>query len=292
MSVSILTIITICLFAVGSLGFTAWDVTDTMQQFYMVGLLSLAAFLSTRTGGLDLSIGSVMALSSVILAVFAAENNAVAGFLLAFIVCGAFGLMNGLFIMAFRLPSILITIVSSMLAWGIAMWVGGGVSISLPPEWPGIEVVPTAIALLVSVGIVLFVLKKTGRLEKDHPHTFLGKKYFWIYGVVAVIGAFAGWAETICFGASDMSFGSGSSNEMIILFVFATISSTKLLKNNWIALGGVLILAMIWTVHDQAMILLDLNPFSRIVSNASWVIIMLCVLVVAKRYWKNPPQNW
>ena len=285
-SIGVLAIITICLFGTGSQGFTTWNMENTMQQFCLTGSLSLTALVSMRTGGLDLSVGSVMALSSVILGAVA-ENNVGFGVLLAFIICGALGLMNGVLIMVFHLPAILVTVASSMLIWGIAMWVGNDISVSLPAEWPEMNVLPAALALIASLGVALLALRVTGGLPRKNTNTFKKKKYFWIYGLVAVMGVFAGWAAALCFRTSDTNFGSGSSDEMIILFIFATISASSLLKNNWIALGGALVLAMLWTIHDQAMILLELNPFSMIVSNASWVIIMLTVLTVAKRKWKN-----
>jgi ribose/xylose/arabinose/galactoside ABC-type transport system permease subunit len=287
-AVGVLATITIILFAVGSLGFTAWNVTTFMQQFCLVGPLALAALVSVRTGGLDLSVGGMMVLSSVIFAMNVSGNNAGMGFLIALTVCGALGLLNGMFIMVARVPAIFVTVASVMLTRGIAMWASGGVPIELPVEWAKMSGIAPVVALLASVGMTILVLWRTGRFAMQKKAIRGETKYFWIYGLIAAIGMLAGWAAAICFGEAGVEIGSGSSNEMILLFVFAVISASGLLKNNWVALGWVLLMAMLWTMHDQAMILLNLNPFSMMVSNASWVFILLAVMCIAKRSWKKP----
>lgn len=287
-ALGVLTTITMILFAVGSHGFTTGSAANVMQQFCLIGPLAISAMVSTRTGGLDISTGGMMALSAVILAMNTAENNAGAGFLLALIICFALGVLNGLFIMVLRVPAILVTAASAMLTRGIAMWASNDLLVILPKEWLEMNVMAAVMALLVSLGIAIFVLWQTGGFAKERKTVRGQMKFFWIYGLIALIGALAGWAAAICFGEANTDIGYGSSNEMVLLFVFATISASVWLKNNWIALGWALVLAMLWTIHDQAMFLLELNPFSMIVSNASWVFILLAVMCIAKRSWKKP----
>ncbi len=287
-AVGVLATITVILFAVGSQGFTAWDTADFMQQFCLVGPLAVAALVSARTGGLDVSVGGMMALSSVIFAVNVSGNNACAGFFIALGICGAVGLLNGMFIMVARIPSIFVTLAGATLVWGTAMWASDGIPVGLPEEWTELGGAAALLALIVSVGIGVLVLWRTGRFSREKKALSGEKGYFWIYGLVAVIGALAGCAAAICFGGAGGDIGSGSSNEMVLLFVFATISASGLLKNNWIALAWVLVAAMLWTMHDQAMILLGLHPFSMVVSNASWVFILMAIMSIAKRSWRKP----
>lgn len=288
LAVGVLATITTVLFLVGLQGSSTWTMANLMQQFCMVGSLAMAALASTRVGGLDVSVGGMMALSSVLFAMNSMEQNAVGGFLLALLVCGAVGLLNGLFIIVMRLPALLVTMTSTLLLRGIALWASDGISVELSPDIRGLNVVAPVVALLLSVGIALLLLWKTGGFSKKTKPFYWEMKYFWIYGLLAVIGVLAGWTATVCFGVGDGLVGSGSSNEMVILFVFAMISASTVLKNNWLALPWVLVLAMLWTVHDQAMILLELSPYSMIVSNASWVFIMLAVMSIAKRSWRKP----
>lgn len=287
-ALGVLATVTMILFAVGSHGFTMGSAATLMQQFCLIGPLAVSAMVSTRTGGLDISAGGMMALSAVILAMNTAENNAGAGFLLALVVCFAVGILNGLFIMVLRTPAILVTVASAMLTRGIAMWASDDLVVNLPQEWMGMNVAAAVLALLASVGIAIFVLWRTGGFAKERQTVRGQMKFFWIYGLIALIGALAGWAAAICFGEANTNIGYGSSNEMVLLFVFATLSASVWLKNNWVALGWALVLAMLWTIHDQAMLLLALNPFSMIVSNASWVFILLAVMCISKRSWEKP----
>lgn len=287
-AVGVLAVITVILFAVGSQGFTSWSATNVAQQFCLVGALALAALVSTRTGGLDISIGGMMALSAMIFAMYTSADNPVAGFLMALVICVALGFLNGLFIMVLRIPSLLVTVASAMLIRGISLWASNGITIDLPPEWEKMSTAAPVLALCLSVGIAIFLLWRTGGFSRNKKSIYGKVKFFWIYGLIAVIGVLAGWAAAICFGSASAGIGSGSSNEMILLFIFAVISASGLLKSNWTALAWVLLMAILWTIHDQAMILLQLNPFSMIVSNASWVFILLAVMSIAKHSWKKP----
>lgn len=293
-ALAILATVTTILFAVGSKGFATQNATDILQQFCLVGALATAALVSMRTGGLDLSVGGIMALSSVIFAMNAAQNSAGTGFLLALVVCGAIGLLNGLFIMVARVPSVLVTVASAMLTRGIALWASEGVPVQLSAGWMQMNAVAAVLALVASVGIAIFLLWRTGRFAQEKKNIHGQMKFFWVYGLIALIGMLAGWAAAICFGTADAGkIGFGSSNEMILLFIFAALSASGLFKSNWVALGGALVLAMLWTIHDQAMILLQLSPFSMIVSNACWVFILLGVMCFAKRSWKKPMwEDW
>ncbi len=287
-ALAVLSTVTTILFAVGSQGFATGSVVNVMQQFCMVGAMAVAAMVSTRTGGLDLSVGGMMALSAMIFAMNESANNAGAGLLLALAVCCAVGLLNGLFIMVLRMPAIFVTIASAMLTYGIAMWASDNRVIALSEQWAQMRIAAAVLALCAAVGIAIFLLWKTGGFAKDREPVHGKMKFFWIYGLIALIGALAGWAAAVDLGTAVTSIGSGSSNEMVLLFIFATISASAMLKNNWVALGWTLILAMLWTIHDQAMLLLQLNPFSMIVSNASWVFILLAVMAIAKRSWQKP----
>ncbi len=287
-AVGVLATVTMILFAVGSQGFTVWNAPALLQQFCLVGALSVSALVSTRTGGLDLSVGGMMALSSLIFAMNATSmGGAWLGFLMALVICGSIGLLNGMLVMVARVPSIFVTIASVMLVRGIALWSSEGIEVQLPSELTGAGTLAALIALLVSVSIAALLLWRTGRFSKSAPSMLGARKWFWIYGLTAVIGVLAGCAAALCSGLASVSIGSGSSNEMILLFVFATLSASALLKHNGVALGWVLLVALLWTIHDQAMILLALNPFSMIVSNASWVFILMSIMAIAKRSWEK-----
>lgn len=283
----VLTTVTTVLFIVGSNMPDAGDPGSFMQNFCLVGALAMAALASSRTGGLDLSVGGVMALSAMILAMNASSNS-VFGFLLSIAVCVAIGLLNGLFIMVLRMPAIFVTVASAMLTRGISMWASEGISVNLPSAWANMGDTSALLAFIAAIGIAILLLWLTGGLRKQKKPCRGNMKLFWIYIPIAMIGMLAGWAAALCYGTASSTIGSGSSNEMVLLFIFATISASALLKDNRVALGFTVVLALLWTVHDQAMYLLNLSPFSMMVSNASWVFILLAIMAISKRSWQKP----
>ncbi|MEA5003336.1 MAG: hypothetical protein VB081_07530, partial [Christensenella sp.] len=163
-ALAVLATVTTILFIVGSQDIAAAEnAANVWQQFCLVAPLAVAAVVSTRTGGLDLSVGGIMALSAMIFVFNASAGNAAAGFILALIVCIAVGFLNGLFIMVMRIPAILVTIASAMLTRGIAMWGTNSTSVTLPAEWMDMKEAAAVIALVVSVGIAILLLWRTGR---------------------------------------------------------------------------------------------------------------------------------
>ncbi len=283
----VLASVTTVLFIVGSSTPDAGDPGSFVQHFSLVGALAMAAFASSRTGGLDLSVGGVMALSAMIFAMNASTNQT-AGFLLSIAVCVAIGMLNGLFIMVLRMPAIFVTVASAMLTRGISMWASEGITVDLPAEWANMGDAAAVLVFAASIGIAVLLLFLTGGLRGQKRSYRGNMKLFWIYVPIALIGMLAGWAAAICYGNASSAIGAGSSNEMVLLFIFATISASGFLRDNRVALGFTVVLALLWTVHDQAMYLLNLSPFSMMVSNASWVFILLAVMAISKRSWQKP----
>ncbi len=287
-ALAVLATVTTILFIVGSNIPDAGSAGSFVQHFCLVGALAMAAFASSRTGGLDLSVGGVMALSAMIFAMNASESSSAGGFLLAVAVCVAVGLLNGLFIMVLRMPAIFVTVASAMLTRGIGLWASENVSVDLPRDWANMGDTSALLAFAAAIGITILLLGLTGGLGKKKKSCRGNMKLFWIYVPIAIIGMLAGWAAALCFGTANANIGAGSSNEMVLLFIFATISASALLRDNRVALSFTLVLALLWTVHDQAMYLLNLSPFSMMVSNASWVFILLAVMAISRRSWQKP----
>jgi fructose transport system permease protein len=90
-----------------------------LQQVMVVGTLAIGQTLVILTGGIDLSNGMVMALSSVLMTgLFANQGmDPVVAFLLGMLVAVVFGLINGALITSIRLPPFIVTLGS----WNIIM---------------------------------------------------------------------------------------------------------------------------------------------------------------------------
>ncbi|MDR2435383.1 MAG: ABC transporter permease [Treponema sp.] len=95
-----------------------------VKQSTITGILGIGMTLVIITGGIDLSVGAVLALSSVCSAMFgglAAQQLPIIAAILAGVFAGLlFGIINGLIISYLNFPSFIMTLATSMIARGIA----------------------------------------------------------------------------------------------------------------------------------------------------------------------------
>lgn len=82
-------------------------------------------------GGFDLSIGSIMALSTCIIAKMIPAIGIPAAILLAFAVAGLIGVINGLIITKLRIQTFVATLATQVIIKGIALIYTGGLSVSV-----------------------------------------------------------------------------------------------------------------------------------------------------------------
>ncbi|MET9787551.1 ABC transporter permease [Streptomyces canus] len=100
-------------FAVSSDQFlTGGNFSLIVQQVMVVGTLAIGQTLIILTAGIDLSCGAVMAFGSIVIAKMAAEGSVppLVAIALGLVVCGGFGLVNGLLVQKIPLPPFIVTL--------------------------------------------------------------------------------------------------------------------------------------------------------------------------------------
>ncbi|MCX4857982.1 ABC transporter permease [Streptomyces canus] len=100
-------------FAVSSDQFlTGGNFSLIVQQVMVVGTLAIGQTLIILTAGIDLSCGAVMAFGSIVIAKMAAEGSLppLVAIALGLVVCGGFGLVNGLLVQKIPLPPFIVTL--------------------------------------------------------------------------------------------------------------------------------------------------------------------------------------
>jgi len=99
--------------------FTERNVSNLMRQVVANGLISLGMLLVILTGGIDLSVGSLVALGGVLFAGMS-EQLGLGPALAVAIFCGAAaGMMNGLIIQRFKLQSFIVTLATMGILRGV-----------------------------------------------------------------------------------------------------------------------------------------------------------------------------
>ena len=81
-----------------------------LQQSVVIGILAIAQTLIILTAGIDLSIGAIAVLGTVVLAIASGSSGSVIGLLVALLVCVALGSLNGALVTLLRLPPFIVTL--------------------------------------------------------------------------------------------------------------------------------------------------------------------------------------
>lgn len=115
-----------------------WAVTNASnvaRQVAVLGMIGAVQTLVIIAGGIDLSVGSVLAVANVLMAMGLAQGNVPLGLGLALGSGLAFGLLNGLLIGKTRLAPFIVTLGMLSIARGTALTITDGVPIfGLPPS--------------------------------------------------------------------------------------------------------------------------------------------------------------
>jgi len=156
-------------FSITSPIFFTWDnITNVLFSTVVIGLLAIGTTFVIITGGIDLSIGTGMALCAVMSGVFIVDLGVplLLGVLFAVLFGGLIGFVNGFNVAILRLPPFIATLAMMLVAAGLALVVSdsapiyfnetpGYVKISTGELVPGL---PNAVLVLFAAGVVAAVL--------------------------------------------------------------------------------------------------------------------------------------
>ena len=109
---------------------------NVSRQMSILALLSLGQTVAILSGGIDLSVGSLLALVSVVCAQQMLHFGLVEGITAGILAGGVAGLVNGLIISKARVPAFIATLGMLVAARGLALTLSGGLPIAgLPREF-------------------------------------------------------------------------------------------------------------------------------------------------------------
>jgi rhamnose transport system permease protein len=187
---------------------TAGNLLSMPRYFVEPGLIALAMALVIITGGIDLSVGSTMALAAVVLGICWGRLNLPIGVaVLAALLTGALaGLLNGLIITRLGVPPLMVTLATMASYRGIAVGLSHAQPVSdFPPAFlalgnsylrvgPGVEI-PSQLFLFIVLAIVAgVVLWRTvlGRQVYAIGHNEIAARYAGINVDLVKLGVYMG----------------------------------------------------------------------------------------------------
>lgn len=151
--------------------FTGQNLMNVLRQNSFTAILAAGMTLTVLTGGIDLSVGSVVALAGVLCADVLARGGGVVAAMGAGLAVGALvGLVNAALVNAVRIPPFLVTLATMLIVRGAALKYTGARTIPVPEAASGVftalseGIVPVAVMLAVFVAVwVLLVRTPFGR---------------------------------------------------------------------------------------------------------------------------------
>lgn len=272
------------------------NLLNIANQISVIAILAVGMTLVILTGGIDLSVGSLLALAAVgstwlVREVFggpeaSASGMAAAG-LLAVLLCGGVGACNGLMVTRFGIPPFIATLAVMLVASGLAFTLAEGQSIYQLPEsfvWLGRDTGP--------LGLPNAVLLTAGLFLAAHlllAHTRLGRHLYAVGGnreaallsgvpvnrvlrfAYAASGLLAGLGGVVM--ASQLKSGSPTYGGMYELYVIAAVVvGGASLNGGRGTMAGTLTGALIIAVIQNGMNLTHVESYTQKIV-LGWVIL-------------------
>ena len=234
-----LLVLTFCLMgALNPRFFEPNNILEMSRFFVETGLIALAMAPIIITGGIDLSVGSMMGLSVVVMGMGWRHLGLPPGLdvLLGLAAGGLAGLVNGLFIARAKIPPLIVTLATMALYRGIALGLGARAPVSdFPPAYYelgqayytllGVVQIPQQLPLLIILGLLTAAVLQ---------RTVFGR---WVYAV--------GHNERAAWFA-----GIPVPNVRLVLYTFSGLMS---------ALAGAVFLSRVATAKADAGTLMELD---------------------------------
>ena len=278
---------------------TERNLLNLLRQGAPLLIVSVAMTFVITTGGIDLSVGSTLALVSAVAAISLNAGLPWPLMVVAMLLLGgAIGALNGYFIAFERIPAFIVTLASLSIVRGFALWLTKGFSIPLPRDIGFLQLgrgwllgmpLPAIVAVgCVLAGVVALTAARYGRyitaigsnMEAIRRAGVNVRRYVLsVYVLTGVAAALAGLVIAARLGSGSSNAGVGFELEVIAAVV---LGGTNLFGGRGTVLGtalGALTIAVI----GNGLILSHVSPFfTQIVTG---IIILAAIWLNTRLLW-------
>ena len=273
--------------------FLNWsNLSQVIRALSFIAIMGVGQAVVIITGGIDLSVGSVLGLSGVVTAVLLNLNVGVIPAVFAGVLVGlAAGFLNGAVVTSAKLPPFIVTLGMMSIARGLAFAITGGETIrSLPPgflvvgqgEILGLPVPILAMALLAA--LVGFLLRSTpwGRYTyaiggNEEAALLSGvnvrRVKVAVYALSGLAAGISGVLFTSRFGVGQSTAGLGYELDVVAAAVIGGVSLT----GGRGTILGVIIGSLLMGILRNGLVLLDVSAYWQQV--AIGLVIVLAVIL-------------
>lgn len=280
--------------------FSAVNLVNIVDQITVLGILAIGATAIIISGGIDLSVGSVMGLSAMVLGWLSNEAGIpMAIAMLAAVAIGALaGLFNGLGVTILGLPPFIATLAMMSIARGAANMITDGQQIVGFPEWYYTLASGRYFGFLSSTVIVFIVLAIIAGVVMKYRTA--GRKVYaiggnpevarlagikvrevttWVYVAAGALAGVAAVVYTSRLDAAQPTAGTGYELNVIAAVVIGGASLT----GGTGRITGTIIGVLIIGVLNNGLNLLGVSPFMQQVVIGAVIAIAVAVDVIRRR---------
>ena len=270
---------------------TSTNLASVIRQTAVINIMALGMTLVIVSGGIDLSVGSVLAFSGVIGATTMASGGSVPLGIIAGIISGTiWGCFNGILISKLRIPPFIVTLGTLGIARGLTLVISGGLPVvGLPKEHSflgegSVGPVPFVLVVLVVCAVLTHFAMRSTKLGRytyaigsnEAAAVYAGiavaRYKVAIYAICGMLTGLAGMIETSRLMTGQPTAGTSYELQVIAAVVIGGGS----LSGGEGTVVGTLIGAFIMGLMSNGSDLLGVNPYWQQV-----IIGMVIILAVA-----------
>ena len=252
------------------------NISNILRQISVVGIATVGMTMIIITGGIDLSIGSVVALTSVILAKLLVDGMGIFPAILITLIAGALlGMINATLINKANIPPLIATLGTITIYRGLAYITTGGLSVYGFPETfrvigqGYVAGVPVPVLIQIAVYLIgFYILYKLpiGRyiygIGSNEGASYLSginvsKVKYFVYTISGILGAVAGIVTLSRINSGLPNTATGFELDVVTAVVLGGIS----VKGGEGHLAGSIVGCLIIGVLSNGMILLGIEEY-------------------------------
>ena len=255
---------------------TTSNLVNILTQSSIVGIAAVGATFIIITGGIDLSVGSNVALSGMVAATLVSSGvDGLTGILIAIAVAVAVGAFNGASVTLLRLAPFIVTLAVLGMARGLTLQISGGESVYDLPRaftWLGggnVAGMPVPVIMtILAFGIGYFVLSRTtfghqvyavgGNREAARLAGIRDRRV--LFSVYLIAGLCAGLAAITLVGRLGSATPTAATGLELQVIAAVVIGGTSLFGGKG-SLAGTFIGVLLIGVINNGLTLLNVSPF-------------------------------
>lgn len=287
----------------GGVWVSPYNLTSVLQVTATLGIMALGEALVITSGEIDISVGSTFGFSAITYLGLVCLLGSTTAMIIALAAGIGIGALNGLMIVRFRIPSLIMTLGSLLIFQGLCLAVTKGFSFSIP--WAkrshimytvfggdNLLGVNTAVfwmaGLFIVFRIIVFatpfgnhLLAVGGNKETAHSRGIsVHRVKFSVFTLCGLLAAFAGVLEAGKVGSADASMG----RLMEMQAIAACVLGGSSLNGGRVSFLGTLVGTFILCSIQSFLVIMGMQP--------QWFMLMLGIIVVSAAYTDRVFRDW